>query len=115
MFNFSSPEMQLQMLQDARRAVSDGGPGVVDKPLDEQSIKDLRNSLAYTFSVARTAQAEYGDEVGALAKAEYDQVWLHLIEEDKGFRKRVLSSHVQAPIGSLKPYQDYLKGKSSEL
>ena len=115
MFNFSSPEVILQMLQDARRAKADGGPGVVDKPLDEQSTQDLRNSLAYSFSVARTAHNEYGEDVGALAKAEYDAVWLHLIDADKGFRKRVLASQVQVPFGSIKPYQDYLRGTSSEL
>ena len=115
MFDFSSPEQSLQMLMDARRARKDGGPGVPNKPLDEQTIHDLRASLAYSFSVARLARRDYTEEVAALAKAQYDEVWKLLIEVDEPFRRRVLRGKVQAPFGDLKPYQDFIKGKSSEL
>lgn len=115
MFDFSSPEQSLQMLMDARRAKKDGGPGVPNKPLDEQTIDELRCSLAYSFSVVRVARKSYGEEVTALAKAQYDEVWKLLIEADERFKKRVLKGKVQAPLGDLTPYQDFIRGKSSEL
>ena len=116
MFDFSSsPESSLQMIQDARRASPGGCPGVPELPLDEQSIDELKVSLAYSYAVAAVAEREYSADVAALAKAEFDAVWLTLIELDKEFRRRVIKGKAQPPIGSKKPYQDYAKGLASEL
>jgi hypothetical protein len=116
MFDFSStPENSLQILQDARRAKPGGGPGVPEVPLDEQSAYELKCSLAYTYSVAQVARNEYGDDVAALAKAEFDAVWMALIEVDAEFRKLVIAGKARPPIGPIKPYQDFARGKTSEL
>lgn len=116
MFDFSSsPESSLQMIQDARRASPGGGPGVPELPLDEQSVYELQVSLAYCYAVATVAEREYSEAVAALAKAEFDAVWLTLIELDEGFRKRVISGKARPPIGSKAPYMDFAKGKTSEL
>jgi hypothetical protein len=115
MFDFSSPESSLQMLQDARRASPGGGPGMSELPLDEQSEYELKCSLAYAYSVARVALNEYGEDVAMLAKAEFDRVWLALIDVDEEFKKNVISGTARPPIGAAKPYQDFAKGKTSEL
>ena len=115
MFDFSSPETSLQMLQDACRANPGGGPGVPEAPLDEQSLEELKASLAYCYAVANTAQDEYSEEVALLAKAAFDEAWLMMIESDEGFRQRVIDGITSVPIGSKKPYLDYARGKTSEL
>ena len=78
----------------------------------QEAEEELERVRAAKDAEITSLQAQHGDGV---PRAEYDAVWLHLIEADKGFRKRVLASQVQVPFGSIKPYQDYLKGKSSEL
>jgi len=116
MFDFSSsPEASLQMLQDARRANPGGGPGVSDLPLDEQSLDELRASLAYSYGLACVASDEYSEDVALLAKAQFDEVWLLLIEADREFRRRVIAGKTNVPIGSSDPYVAYAKGKTSEL
>ena len=116
MFDFSvSPESTLQMIQDARRASPGGGPGVPELPLDEQTLHELRLSLAYSFANADTAQREHSPEVTALAKTEFDKVWLILIDLDDEFKRRVIAGETNVPIGRKKPYQDYARGKTSEL
>lgn len=71
--------------------------------------------MAYSYLVAVTAHQEYSEEVAMLAKAEFDAVWMMMIELDEDFRKRVINKETQVPIGEKKPYIDYAKGKSSEL
>ena len=115
MFDFSTSEASLQMLQDARRADPKGGPGVSELPLDEQDLDELRASLAYAYAVGRTAETEYSKDVALLAKAEFDKVWTILIELDDDFRQRTIKGKTSIPVGSKKPYISYAKGEASEL
>ena len=114
MFDFSSPESSLQMLNDATRSSGDG-PGVPELPVDEQTEEELRRSLAYTFMVATTAMREYNEDVQKLAVAAFNEVWVVLIDSNPGFRERFLAGKTQVPGPSKKPYMDYLQGATSEL
>lgn len=114
MFDFASPESSLQMLNDAIR--SEGhGPGVPFEPVDEQTEEQLQASLTYTFMVARRAVHEYNEDVQKLAVAAFNEVWVTLIEADPEFKKRFIKGQAQVPGGDRKPYNDYLKGITSEL
>jgi hypothetical protein len=114
MFDFSTPETTLQLLQDSLIA-NHGGPGVSELPLDEQTHEELKSSLAYTFTLATEAARIYGDDVVSLAVAEFNEVFKTLVDVDRVFRQRVIEGKTQCPVGRNNRYRDYAKGKVSEL
>ena len=115
MFNFGSPE-QLYALFVENAAADPSGPGIPDLPVDEMSEEQLQQAMAYShmaWNMARKQGAD--DEVLAIAKAYFDEVWTALIDADDEFRARFNSGPLAVPSTDRKPYQRYARGEISEL
>ena len=114
MFDFSTPEDTLNLIYDIRRSQGDG-PGICERPLDEQTEQELRDSLTYLYRVAELAKNEHSEAVQALAKEAFDECWKMVIDFDDDFRKFVISGKSFVPAGDKKAYIAYAKGETSEL
>lgn len=88
-FHFGSTEDQANLYWDG--ALSVQGPAVPSLPLDELSLQDVRNALAYARIACKAA--EESDVPGDVYKelvARHDAVFAHLCSIDDDFRDRVL-------------------------
>ena len=87
-FHFGSPEDQANMYWDG--ALTVGGPLLPSAPLDELSLQDVRNALAYARIACKVAE-ESGATADTYAElvARHDAVFAYLCSIDEHFRQRV--------------------------
>lgn len=91
MFNFGTAEDNANLFFEG--ALSKKGPSLPDVHLDEMSVQDLRNALAYArmaYEAALDAGAEY-DTLDALLDR-HDGVFEALAAVDDEFKGRVLGT-----------------------
>lgn len=88
-FHFGSTEDQANLYWDG--ALSVQGPDMPSLPLDELSLQDVRNALAYA-RIACEAAKESDAPIGVYEElvARHDAVFAHLCGIDDDFRDRVL-------------------------
>lgn len=114
MFNFGSPEQLYAMIVD--RANAEDGPGAPDLPVDEMSVRQLKDAVAYAMICWKIAAKEDADQaVLDLGKKYFDEAWCALIDSDDEFKKRFIEMGLLVPSANRKPYEDYAKGLISEL
>ena len=95
MFIFGSDEEIARALCESVAPIT---PGLVDKPIDEMTVEEMKRCLVIFRLAAREAR-----EVGSSEKSMYilldwhDEVLRALVEVDERLRKRLLSGKYQSP------------------
>jgi hypothetical protein len=90
MFNFGSAADQASIYFD--RAIGVTGPLLPECPLDEMSIQDLRNAIAYCrIAYVKAEQEGMPKNVLDILLADYDMVFARLAKYDPDLKAAVMS------------------------
>lgn len=98
MFNFGSPEQTAALLWDQGIAEA-GGPGIAEKPIDEMTLTELKQTLTYSYLVlTRAIRNDEDSDVIDILQADYLEGFTALCEADQVFRSAVIEgNHSKAP------------------
>lgn len=107
MFDFGNPEASARTLVES---AADNSPGLVDKPIDEMTIEELKRSLVICRMASQMALEEgSGQSTFDIVLDWHDELLKALLAVDKTMRKHVLSHRFPYPRKKSQETIDYYR------